>query len=272
MEEEEEQILLTNRSDSDGGGVGGGRRRFCNRGCGRPVRVCLCDKMPSEPMLTATKIVILQHPHEQKHRLATVPVLAKCLKNCEILGGRRLRHGDSPLLDSLYSEAVQNPSLRHRAIYLFPGNDLMPSVEIEQWISTSSDVSVINDILIVFDGTWKHAKEMVSASLPFLSKFATCVCFNYDVEVGGGSIFDSDLVLRKEPFRGCMSTMEAVARALGVIEPAGAEIEHKLVGVLKAMVSLQACHLKPMKPRPKLSKKKMQEKDKPRSTAVEEQQ
>ncbi|PQQ14773.1 DTW domain-containing protein 2 [Prunus yedoensis var. nudiflora] len=50
--------------------------------------------------------------------------------------------------------------------------------------------------------------------------------------------------------------MEAVARALGVIEPNGVEIEARLIRVLRDMVASQARYLKtPAKPRPKLLKK-----------------
>lgn len=99
---------------------------------------------------------------------------------------------------------------------------------------------------------------MVSASEEFLSKFAVRVCldFDYDENVSGGSIYDSQLVLRKEPYGGCVSTMEAVARALRVIDPNGLMIERELIKVLREMVRLQAQFLKPMKPRPKLLKKK----------------
>ena len=110
-------------------------------------------------------------------------------------------------------------------------------------------------VLIVFDATWKHAKEMVSASEEFLAKFAKRVCLDIDENVSGGSIYDSELILRKEPFGGCVSTMEAVARTLRVLEPNGPEIEGKLIEVLREMVRLQAIFLKPMKPRPKLLKK-----------------
>lgn len=68
-------------------------------------------------------------------------------------------------------------------------------------------------------------------------------------------MFDSELILRKEPFRGCVSTMEAAARALRFLEPNGPEIESRLLNVLREMVKFQASHLKPMKPRPKLLKK-----------------
>ncbi|KNA23955.1 hypothetical protein SOVF_020460 [Spinacia oleracea] len=238
------------------------RRKICSGGCDRPVKVCLCEKIPREPIPTTTQIVILQHPHEQRQKLATVPVLKKCLENCEIIVGRRLRRGHSPILDSLYQESKDSADSTPvcRAVFLFPGTELMPSIEINEWRSSSKRACIDGSVLIVFDGTWKHAKEMMFASLPFISKFATRVCFGCEYEVDGGSIYDSDLILKKEPFKGCMSTMEAVARALGVLETSGVEIEAKLVEVLKSMVSLQACYLKPMKPRKKLLGKGMVQK------------
>ncbi|KAJ9565435.1 hypothetical protein OSB04_001401 [Centaurea solstitialis] len=229
------------------------RRRICNV-CERPATVCLCESLPGEPLsTTATQIVILQHPHEQRHPLATVPVLNKCLRSCQTLTGRRLRRGLSSLLDSLHDD--HNPNQSIHAAFLFPGTDVTPSMEINQWKSSFGDVDMNKFVLIAFDGTWKHAKEMVSASFPFLSKFATQVCLTYDFNVDGGTIFSSELILRKEPFGGCMSTMEAVARCLRILEPNGVEIESKLIDVLRTMVRFQASFLKPTKTRPKLLKK-----------------
>lgn len=92
------------------------------------------------------------------------------------------------------------------------------------------------------------------SSEEFLSRFARRVCLDIDESVEGGSIFDSELILRKEPHGGCVSTMEAVARCLRVMELDGAAVEEKLIGVLREMVRLQAGFLKPMNPRPKLLK------------------
>ncbi|MGS7457534.1 hypothetical protein, partial [Mycobacterium tuberculosis] len=64
----------------------------------------------------------------------------------------------------------------------------------------------------------------------------------------------------KEPFGGCMSTMEAVARCLRVLETNGDEVEAKIVDVLKTMVKLQAGFLKPIKPRVKMLKKQKESK------------
>lgn len=107
---------------------------------------------------------------------------------------------------------------------------------------------------------------MVSASLPFLSAFASHVTIGEcDERVDGPSSYESELAVRKEPFKGCVSTMEAVARALRVLEVdqrVGVEVEETLIGVLKAMVGFQTRHLKPRKARIKVQRKKEMTKEK----------
>ncbi|XP_050273263.1 uncharacterized protein LOC126716487 [Quercus robur] len=51
---------------------------------------------------------------------------------------------------------------------------------------------------------------------------------------------DPSLILRKEPCGGCVSIMEAVARALRVIEPNGLYIKAQLLWVLRDMELDQA--------------------------------
>lgn len=118
---------------------------------------------------------------------------------------------------------------------------------------TASQMITCN--LLVFDATWHHAKEMVQASSSFLQS-ATRVClddFNADME--GGSIYDSELILRKEPCEGCVSTAEAVARWVQVMEENGEETAARLLEVLREMVRMQMQFIRPMKPRVKLGKK-----------------
>ncbi|XP_004493492.1 tRNA-uridine aminocarboxypropyltransferase A [Cicer arietinum] len=223
------------------------RRTICSN-CQRPNHVCLCHALPAHPIQTTTRVFILHHPHEAQHKLSTTPILTKSLLHATSITGRRLRRGLSPLLD-------QSPP----AVYLFPSTTSSLAVDISDPKLSELIRSGENGglVLIAFDATWKHAREMVKASEKFLSKFAIRVCLGMeDEKVSGGSIYDSELILRKEPFGGCVSTMEAVARALRVLEPNGLEIEGKLIGILREMVRLQAGFLKPMKPRPKLLKKK----------------
>ncbi|PON86903.1 DTW [Trema orientale] len=224
------------------------RRPICPN-CARPSPVCLCHTLPAQPIPTTTQVIILHHPHEAQHKLSTTPILTRCLANSTAITGRRLRQGLSPLLD-------QSPP----AIYLFPSTPASPAVNLSQLGDEPLWSKHAPLVLIVFDATWKHAKEMVRASEGFLGNFAKRVCLDCDEGVSGGSIYDSELILRKEPFGGCVSTMEAVARTLRVLEPNGPEIEGKLIGVLKEMVRLQAGYLKPMKPRPKLLKKDKEQK------------
>ncbi|KAK6941823.1 DTW protein [Dillenia turbinata] len=246
-------------------GAGNRRGRLCTTGCGRPTAVCLCDHLPSPPIETSTKIIILQHPHEARHKLSTVPLLSKSLLHSQTLIGRRLRRGLSPFLDSLHTLAVSNSNIRpnsRRALFLFPSCESSTAIELEEFVSRSriDGFDLENLVLIVFDGTWKHAKEMLVSSLPFLSNFAVHASLKCDFGVDGGSIYNSELILRREPFGGCVSTMEAVARTLRVLEPNGVAIEEQLLRVLRAMVMFQASYLKPMKPRPKLVNKKMMRK------------
>ncbi|KAG7033522.1 DTW domain-containing protein 2, partial [Cucurbita argyrosperma subsp. argyrosperma] len=227
------------------------RRSICPN-CTRPQPVCLCKFLPSPPIATKTQIIILQHPHEAQHKLSTTPILTKCLLNATTIVNRRLKPGLSDLLD-------RSPT----AVYLFPPTPhSSPPINISELDLTSSSSPDSNLVLIAFDGTWKHAKEMVRSSEEFLSRFARRICLDFDESVDGGSIFDSELILRKEPHGGCVSTMEAVARCLRVMEADGAEIELRLIGVLREMVRLQAGFLKPMNPRPKLLKTKKKTKNK----------
>ncbi|KAL6138091.1 hypothetical protein ACLB2K_063377 [Fragaria x ananassa] len=212
---------------------GSRRRRLLRLIAATEGEVDLRQVQPAQPILTQTQIIILHHPHEAQHKLSTTPILTKCLANSTAIVSRRLKPGLSPLLD-------QSPS----AVYLFPPSKSSPPLSL-------SDRESPPAVLIAFDATWRHAKEMV--------RRARRVSLEVDEGVGGGSIYESELILRKEPCGGCVSTMEAVARTLRVIEPNGVEIESKLIGVLRDMVGLQAGFLKPVKHRVKMLKKGKEE-------------
>ncbi|RID61064.1 hypothetical protein BRARA_E00240 [Brassica rapa] len=228
------------------------RRQICSN-CDRPKPICICHVIPPEPIATKTEILILHHPHESRHKLNTTPLLVKSLTNITTISGRRLRRHH-------ISASLPKPS---RTIYLFPPSPSSPAATISDFKSqnrtTSDPPPPVR--LIVFDATWKHAKEMVKASEEVLREAGAvrvCLDAGIDESVSGGSIYDSELFLRMEPVVGCVSTAEAVARCLGALEVDGEEIERKLISVLKEMVRLQSEFLKPMRPRPKLLKKRLQ--------------
>ncbi|CAL9049677.1 unnamed protein product, partial [Musa banksii] len=140
---------------------GQGKREMCWDGCGRPASVCVRAHLPPQPLHTSTTVVVLHHPHAlRRNPLATLPLLAPY----HTLPGRRLRFGSHPFLDSFYhGHRGDTPS----AVFLFPGGrDLGP---------LAAEVAGPPSVLVVFDGTWRQAKEMVAGSLPFVEQFATRV-------------------------------------------------------------------------------------------------
>lgn len=59
----------------------------------RPERVCLCPGLPQNPQQCLGRVFVLQHPHELKKALATVPLLPACLEPCTVVVGRRFKVG-----------------------------------------------------------------------------------------------------------------------------------------------------------------------------------
>ncbi|MCO5589526.1 hypothetical protein L7F22_043494 [Adiantum nelumboides] len=291
-----------------------GRER-CS-GCERAVRVCLCAELPSSPLPSRTSVVVLQHPHEARHKLSTLPLVTKCLANCHILHGRRFQAGGSPLLDFFSSRRL---SPYFHALLLFPSpaalpisswydhvirpsQDLAsehgvaatslpsPTIELRAAAGSRDDWTQIctsdhaltrccphppksqglcrmetsdftfsqhpssmacdthpclqqggrcfpHIVLIAVDATWQHANEMIKASAPYLDKFVVPVCLPFDADQEGSCIANSELIIRKEPFKGCMTTLEAIACCLKVLEPNGGE-QTKQAHMLKAVEAL----------------------------------
>ncbi|KAL4418806.1 hypothetical protein ABPG77_006775 [Micractinium sp. CCAP 211/92] len=107
--------------ESDASLAGPRNKRDCER-CERPSSVCLCATLPTAPLRLAGRVIILQHPHEQKKRLATVPVLQKCVDpGClTVLPGRAYRPGHPPhaALQAALAGAAEG---RYPLLVLFPG-------------------------------------------------------------------------------------------------------------------------------------------------------
>ncbi|WVZ88833.1 hypothetical protein U9M48_035303 [Paspalum notatum var. saurae] len=194
-------------------------RSVCHAGCGRPSRVCLFPYLPHTPLPTSTTVIILHHPHAlRRNPLSTLPLLARCLSNMHLVAGRRLAPSSTPLLPP--------PSPSAPVLFLYPSP---AASDLAAWCRATPLAARGRPTLLLLDGTWRQAKEMRAASAPFLASLgAVPVALPVDGEVDGDSMFESELVVKKEPRKGCLSTMEAVARALRMLEPEegkGEEIE-----------------------------------------------
>ncbi|WVZ88041.1 hypothetical protein U9M48_034598 [Paspalum notatum var. saurae] len=167
---------------------------------------------PPSPLPTSTTVVVLHHPHAlRRNPLSTLPLLVRCLSNLHLVPGRRLLPSSTPAL------LPPPPSHSGPVLFLYPSP---AASDLAAWCRATPPAARASPTLLLLDGTWRQAKEMRAASAPFLASLgAVPVALPVDGGLDGDSMFESELVVKKEPRKGCLSTMEAVARALRMLEP-----------------------------------------------------
>ena len=182
-------------------------RPTCSR-CLRPLALCVCAGLV--PVEARTRVVLLQHPREARLAICSAWLARLALVRAELHRG--VRFADHPRIQEL----CRTPG----AALLFPGPDAAPA---------ASRADRPPSVLFAVDGTWHQAERMVRgdpllASLPRLSVLP-------DGAAGYGA-------LRREPADHCLSTLDAVALALGALERDPARFE-PMRAAFRRMVALQ---------------------------------
>ena len=157
--------------------------------CGRPSSVCLCGALVKVP--TQTRVVILQHPRESDVPINTARIAERALPNSELHVGVEL--GDSKEV----RRALSDPAAP--AILLYPGPDARD-------LAREPPEGPVT--LTVIDGTWWQAQKLFKKN-PFLASLPR---YALDPTV------PSRYRIRREPAAHCVSTIEAITLALGVLE------------------------------------------------------
>jgi DTW domain-containing protein YfiP len=144
-----------------------------------------------------TRVLILQHPREARLAICSAWLARVALENAELHQAVDL--DSHPRVRAI----ADDPG----AALLYPGPGVAPA---------ASRAGAPPSWLVVVDGTWHQAERMIGRSrilsaLPRLS-----------VQPDGGTGYDD---LRREPEAHCLSTLEAVALALGAIEGDPARFE-----------------------------------------------
>ncbi|WP_271411615.1 tRNA-uridine aminocarboxypropyltransferase [Pseudomonas sp. Q1-7] len=163
------------------------RRPHCPR-CQRPASHCLCPLIPH--LASRTRVLLLQHPSEVNHALNTARLAALGLENAELRVGERFAD---------LAEMLADP--RYRACLLFPGDDARPVAA-----AAADDPRPL--LLVVPDGTWRKARKLLYLN-PELDTLPR-------VTLPEG--LTSRYRLRKAPMAGALSTLEAIAAALDILE------------------------------------------------------
>ncbi|XP_052869263.1 tRNA-uridine aminocarboxypropyltransferase 2 [Anopheles cruzii] len=166
-------------------------RSKCSK-CGRPAPVCWCFALPPKPLNPRARIVLLQHPAEEKRALRTAPMLSEGLApgKCLIYKGKKFpRHNEELAILSDKNSLLLYPSAT--------------SVPIEQIDPNAGPYN-----LILIDGTWPQAKGIYSSS--------TILHGMRQVKLTSSGI--SSYIIRTQPTEGCLSTLETAVEALSLLE------------------------------------------------------
>ncbi|XP_041980450.1 tRNA-uridine aminocarboxypropyltransferase 2 [Aricia agestis] len=168
-------------------------RALCEK-CERPSIVCWCSALPSERLQPKSRIILLQHPAEEKRCLRTAPMLQLGLaeNKCLIYKGKKF-----PLPKH---ENLENILLEPNTVLLYPSKT---AVDIRQLDKNDDAYNIV-----LIDGTWPQAKA-IYASSPILSKIKQVKLLTSTT---------SNYIIRTQPTEGCLSTLETAAEALSQLE------------------------------------------------------
>lgn len=156
--------------------------------------VCWCSALPPERLNPKSKIVLLQHPAEEKRCLRTAPMLQLGLaeNKCLIFKGKKF---PQPKHENL-EEILLHPN----TLLLYPSKAAIDIKDLDH------EATSYNIVLI--DGTWPQAKA-IYASSPILHVVK-------QVKLTVSNV--SNYIIRTQPTEGCLSTLETAAEALSQLE------------------------------------------------------
>lgn len=175
-------------------------------GCALPPPLCLCAELPA--LAARTRVVLLMHHVELRKTSNTGRLLARLLPGVEVrVRGER----DAP---------PPQPLPEGRRLLLFPD---LGARELTPDLGAGGPVT-----LLVPDGTWGQARRIA------LREPEARGAEPVRLPPGPPSRYG----LRRNPREGAVSTFEAVARALGVLEGAleGAALEAQLMDIFDRFV------------------------------------
>lgn len=178
----------------------------CTR-CRLHTDLCACDLLASIPV--STKVLVVAHWAEVRKPTNTGQLAVACLQGATLcLRGREGIPNDPVVWDS-----------GGTPLLLFPGPDAIP---LDVWRAERVNTPPVT--LVVPDGTWRQAKR-IRRRVPGLQNVqAVKLLANQG----------SDYRLRRAHLDDRLATMEAIARALGILE--GPSVEEHLTRAFRAVV------------------------------------
>ena len=166
-------------------------RELCSH-CGFSIKTCLCDSISI--INNKLKIIILRHPSEEKVTKNTANLLNLGLENCQIIAGES---------EQDFLQLATLPKATTAVLY--PTED---ALSLDEHTATTDAFKQSLNHLIVIDGTWKKAYKILQLTT-LLNQFKT---------VSFKQLPKNRYAIRKAPRADSLSTLEAVAHSLFLIE------------------------------------------------------
>lgn len=176
--------------------------------CRLHTDLCACDLLV--PLPVSTKLLVVAHRAEVRKPTNTGRLAVACVQGATLC----LRGREDVANDPVVWDADSTP------LFLFPSSDAIP---LGDWVAAQEGPRQVT--LIVPDGTWRQAKRM-RRRVPGLDTVQPVKL----VADGAGSAYR----LRRARREDRLATLEAVARALGVLEDAA--VEERLMHVFRTVV------------------------------------
>lgn len=181
--------------------------------CQRPLKVCYCSALVH--IANRIKVLIIQHPLEQKHPFNTGRMAHLCLANSELVVAESL------------SEAELAQLLKPASALLYPSLEWLPIVErVEAGPAQTREL----EQLVVIDATWRKSKKMLHLH-PALQQLPR-VSFEGEL--------NSNYQIRHSSLANSLSTLESIVVAMQQLEPAKAF--QTMLKPFEKMIALQRTH------------------------------
>jgi DTW domain-containing protein YfiP len=173
------------------------RKKNCSK-CDQVETLCLCPYFPQKKR-TPPSIIILRHPDERKHPLATVPLLQRYFKDLCVIEGEIFKETKGTLIYPHDSRAIEKG---------LPINQTLTELP-----------------LILIDATWKKSKRILYQN-PWLSKLPR-------YEISG---LQSNYLIRKQKSPGALNTLETFCACWKELEPKKTDEQQELLSAFHTFI------------------------------------
>ncbi|RUP29414.1 DTW domain-containing protein [Jimgerdemannia flammicorona] len=204
-------VVIAPKADDDANSLyPQSRREYC-KDCWRPNKQCICDSLSPEPYCNCNvRLVVLQDPKCQVN-IGTLRILKRVLKYCDIFVGKDFSRERFPDLDRILDSPTSPALLLYPSASALPLTSTTLPIPPPHGATTTAcahPTEAPHTTLVAIDGSWSQAKliHRYNARLQELPAVM--------LAAPEPSVYHA---LKREPRRTCVSTAEAVGRAVGML-------------------------------------------------------